>query len=129
MATSKKDTVEKARRRVDKQRRKLDAALEDHAQTRERGKQEIERARLQAAEWLAEVSERVDRRSAKLARAEEHLANLLKETSALDGAVVDHRDAQTPEETVEILREQRASEEPASPIILPTEGAGEQEPV
>lgn len=83
---SKKDPVERARRKLTKAQMELSVAEEEHAQARVRGKQEIEQARLRAAKWLTKTGKRIDRRAATVAKAEDRLAALLagKDESAPD---------------------------------------------
>ncbi len=64
------DGLKKATKKLAKTRLKLEVSEERYAQARERGKQEIERARLRAAEWQAEAGERVQRRAGAVERAE-----------------------------------------------------------
>lgn len=98
MAKKTKDTnpEEQARRDVTKSRLKLEAAQEKFAQERVRGQQEVERARLRAAKWLAKASQRVERRAEDLAEAE---------ARALSLGVSDETTVSSPEATVERLDE------------------------
>ncbi len=74
---SKKDPIERARRKLTKAQMELSVAEEEHAQARVRGKQEIEQARLRAAKWLTKTGKRVDRRAATVTKTEDRLAALL----------------------------------------------------
>jgi hypothetical protein len=74
---SKKDPIERARRKLTKAQMELSVAEEEHAQARVRGKQEIEQARLRAAKWLTRTGKRVDRRAATVAKAEDRLTALI----------------------------------------------------
>jgi hypothetical protein len=73
---SKRDPVEKARRRLTKAQMELSVAEEEYVQARVRGKQEVEQARLRAAKWLTKTGKRVDRRAAGVVKAEDRLASL-----------------------------------------------------
>jgi hypothetical protein len=74
---SKKDPIEKARRKLTKAQMELSVAEEEYAQARVRGKQEIEQARLRAAKWLTKTGKRVDRRAGTVAKAEARLATMI----------------------------------------------------
>ena len=117
-----RDKVAKARRKLEKARLKLAIAEEQQAQERERGKQAIQQARLQAAEWEAAAAERVQRRSQKVARAEERL----RARAATDGDEPVAGPVTDPEDTVEILEIIEAaltSDDGSTAIVLPEEGA------
>jgi hypothetical protein len=74
--SGKQDPEDEARRKLAKAQLKLHVAEEEHAQTRERGKQEVEKARLRAGKRLAKAAQRVERRAQAVARAEARLLSL-----------------------------------------------------
>jgi hypothetical protein len=73
MAKGGKDPAEKARRRMARVSRKLRAAHDEHEREQARGQQDVERARLQAGKRLAKITQRVERLTESLARAEADL--------------------------------------------------------
>lgn len=73
MAKQSKDPEEKARRQLAKVQLKLQVAVEKQSQVRAKGHQEIEKARLRAAQWEAKAIQRVQRRVEAVARAEQQL--------------------------------------------------------
>ena len=72
----KEDPQERARRRLSQAQLKLEAAHDKHAQVGVRAEQELERARLRGAKWVARSAERVERRTQTVAKAEADLAAL-----------------------------------------------------
>jgi len=72
-------------RKLKKARLKLEVAQARLQQERQRGKQDIERARLLAAEWEAEALERVEHRSARVSRIESHLTSNGRGTASPTG--------------------------------------------
>jgi hypothetical protein len=100
-----------AERRLRKAQLKYEIALEKQAQARERGKQEIDRARLAAAEWQSKASERVENRAAKLRRAEQEAL----------AAGIDFGPT-TPESVAEVIEQREAAieaEQNGSGVVLP----------
>lgn len=91
------DPVEKARRKFARAQLRLHVAEDEQGQVRARGKQEVEAARLRAAEWQAKAAERVEKRTAALLRAEAKLQKLLRSEGGDEDAPA------TPEKTVEVL--------------------------
>jgi molecular chaperone GrpE (heat shock protein) len=75
-AVAKKDSRQNLERKLAKARRKYEAAQAKYVQAREQGKQEVEKARLVAAQMVATASERLQQRSDKLVRAEALLIGL-----------------------------------------------------
>jgi predicted HTH transcriptional regulator len=70
------DPEGRAERRLVKAQLALELAQDKLAQARERGRQEVDRARLLEAKWLAKASARVERRLAAVAAAEDELRSL-----------------------------------------------------
>jgi len=98
--STKKDELERARRKLAKLELKLEVASEEQLQADVRGKQDIEQARLRAAQWQTKAAEKLERRRQQVARAEAHLAELTGEPSRDAGGHagsggVDHRSSQT----------------------------------
>jgi len=79
--STKKDELERARRKLAKLELKLEVASEEQLQADVRGKQDIEQARLRAAQWQTKAAEKLERRRQQMARAEAHLAELMGEPS------------------------------------------------
>jgi len=79
--STKKDELERARRKLAKLELKLEVASEEQLQADVRGKQEIEQARLRAAQWQTKAAEKLERRRQQVARAEAHLLELTGEPS------------------------------------------------
>lgn len=79
--STKKDELERARRKLAKLELKLEVASEEQLQADVRGKQDIEQARLRAAQWQTKAAEKLERRRQQVARAEAHLAELMGEPS------------------------------------------------
>lgn len=71
--SDKNDPEVRAQRKLAKAQLKLHVAEEKHAQIREKGRQEVEKARLRAARWLAKSAKRVEERTAAVIRAEQRL--------------------------------------------------------
>jgi tRNA U34 5-carboxymethylaminomethyl modifying enzyme MnmG/GidA len=71
--SGKKDREDKARRRLVRAQLGLHAAQEKRAHAITRAEQEIEQARQRGSKWVAAATERVERRSGAMARAEAHL--------------------------------------------------------
>ena len=111
--SSKKDPEKKVLHKLSKARLALEVAQEKYAQSRVRGKQEIEKARLRAARWQIKASERVQRRAEGVARLEARLIELTsspvpdEETRA--GAEQPEPAVLSPETAAEII-EQRTSD-------------------
>jgi len=79
--STKKDELERARRKLAKLELKLEVASEEQLQADVRGKQDIEQARLRAAQWQTKAAEKLERRRQQVARAEARLAELTGEPS------------------------------------------------
>jgi len=79
--STKKDELERARRKLSKLELKLEVASEEQLQADVRGKQDIEQARLRAAQWQTKAAEKLERRRQQVARAEVRLAELTGEPS------------------------------------------------
>jgi ethanolamine utilization microcompartment shell protein EutL len=119
------DKAARTHRKLEKARLKLAIAEEQQAQARERGKQAIQQARLQAAEWEAGAAERVQRRAQKVARAEERL----RMHATADGGEPTAGPVAVPEDTVEILEvieATLASDDSRTAIVLPGEEGAER---
>src|SRR5438105_2659315 len=71
----KEDPQERARRKLARAQLRLEMARDKHAQEGVRAEQEIERARLRAARWVARSATRVERRTQAVAQAEADLAS------------------------------------------------------
>lgn len=67
----------KARRRLAKAQLAWNVAQEECAQARVKGKQAVNKARLKEARLLAKASQRLERKAAAVAEAEEHLFSLI----------------------------------------------------
>ncbi|GAC1402201.1 MAG: hypothetical protein NVSMB52_16140 [Chloroflexota bacterium] len=122
----KQHDIERLKRKVAKADLRLQAAQEDASQARERGKQEIDGARLRAAEWMARAAARVEKRARKLTRAEERLRECVAWSDGLNG---NPRKAQagsepSPEDTVDILQQREATVEFAATPSLVTASDG-----
>jgi hypothetical protein len=71
--SGKKDREDKARRRLVKAQLDLHAAQEKRAHAITRAEHEMERAKQRGSKWVANATERVERRSGAMAQAEAHL--------------------------------------------------------
>jgi hypothetical protein len=113
---------DKARRKLVKAQRLLDAADEEYVQARERGRQEVEKARLRAAKWRAKASSRREKWAQRVAKAE---ARLLELTAGEGAAGIA---APSPEAAADIVEEraaERAAELDESPILIPDGAASD----
>ncbi len=69
----KNEDREKAERKLKRARAKFEAMREEYLLVRERGKQQVERAQLEADRKLTKVNERLEKRAHAVSRAEERL--------------------------------------------------------
>lgn len=71
--SGKKDREDKARRRLVKAQLDLHMAQEKRADAISRAERELERAKQRGSKWVANATERVERRAGAMAQAEAHL--------------------------------------------------------
>jgi|SRR5579875_1497229 len=121
--SEKKNSEELARRRLIKAQLKLEVAQGKQSQARERGQQEIDRARHKAAEWLAKATDRVQRRAREVAAAEAALlARSAPEVPDRRGNGEVVLEAPTPEAAAVVIQQREAEvaqTHPAGPILRP----------
>lgn len=76
--SGKKDREDKARRRLVKAQLDLHTAQEKRAHAITRAEHELERAKQRGAKWVANATERVERRAGAMAQAEAHLLTITR---------------------------------------------------
>jgi hypothetical protein len=115
-----KDPIELARKKLADAQLALSVAENKHAQAREQGKQEVEKARLRAARWLAKTSAKVEKRSAGVIRAEARLIALTVDAAGLDKK---SKKSKQPRIQVRKATEPAVTAEEPEPAIEPEEAA------
>jgi hypothetical protein len=104
----KNDPGEKTRSKLAKAQLKLRAAEAKHAQAMERGKQEVERARLRAAEWEAKARERVQRRANAVVRLEARMISAKARETDQRGNGIAPQPVDSPEKAAEVVERRGA---------------------
>ncbi|HEX6509770.1 MAG TPA: hypothetical protein VF221_19250 [Chloroflexota bacterium] len=116
---------EKMQRKLQKARQRFEAAQNDYLLVRERGKQQVEKAQLQAERTLTKANERLERRAQVLARAEERA--LATGSTTTQVAVVEGNSdgtatpasPDTAANVVEQLQAEHDASEAKSPLVVP----------
>jgi hypothetical protein len=127
----KKDPEERARRKLAKAQLALQVAEEKHMQSRARGKQEVEKARLRAQRWHAKASQRVEALAALLTKAEDRLLSFTapkverpaSNSGSKRGTEGSVAEVSSPEAAAQVLEQAEARKDADESSVIVPEGS------